>query len=43
MFIIDETTMGDPFLFNNHDFSLVGINYHTELGAVDMKRLKLLM
>ena len=43
MVIIDETTMGDLFGFNDHDFSLIGINCHTHLGAVDMKNLKLLV
>lgn len=28
MIIADETTMGDLFGFNDHDFSLIGINYH---------------
>ena len=41
MVIIDETTMGDIFGFNDHDFSLLGINCHTHLGAVDMESLKL--
>ena len=43
MVIIDETTMGDIFLFNDHEYSLVGINSHTHLGALDMKSLKLLI
>ena len=43
MVIINETTIGDIFGFNDHDFTLVGINCHTHLGAVDMKTLKLLV
>ena len=35
--------MGDIFGFNDHDFSLVGINCHTHLGAVVMKNLELLV
>ena len=33
--------MGDLFGFNDHDFSLVGINCHTHLGAIFMKNLDL--
>ena len=43
MVIINETTMGNLFGFNDHDISLAGINSHTHLGAVDMKSLKLLV
>lgn len=43
MVIIDETAMGDLSGFNDHEFSLVSINCHTHLGAVDMKSLKLLV
>ena len=35
--------MGDIFGFNDHDFSLVGINCHTHLGAVGITSLKLLV
>ena len=41
MVIIDETTMGDLFGFNDHAFSLVGINFHTHLGGVVMKNQEL--
>ena len=41
MVIIDETTMDDIFRFNDDDLSLVGIDCHTHLGAIDMKSLKL--
>ena len=40
MVLIDETTMGGLFQFNDHDFSLLGINCHTHLGAVVMKNYK---
>ncbi len=43
MVIIDETTMDDLFGFNDHDFSLIGINCHTHRGAIDMKSRKLLV
>ena len=35
--------MGDIFGFNDNDFSLVGIKYHTHLGVVVMKNLELLV
>ena len=35
--------MGDIFGFNDHDFSIVGINCHTHLGAIVMKNLELLV
>ena len=35
--------MGDIFGFYDQDFSLVSINCHTDLGAVGMKSLKLLV
>ena len=35
--------MGDIFLFNGHDFSLVGINCYTHIGVADMKSLKFLV
>jgi len=35
--------MDGLFGFNYHDFSLVGNNCHTHLGAIVMKSLKLLV
>ena len=33
--------MGDIFGFNDHDFSIFGINCHTHLGGIVMKNLEL--
>ena len=43
MVIVDETTIGDLFGFDDHDFSLFGINCHIHPEAIIMEGLKLLI